>query len=134
MDYSYFGDLFDSDGAWHRVWVLLAMLGVVPISQVSGEVRTSEAAWPPLVFAGMYAVLAYGYLRAHRANPALRALTRRYVVVMLTAGLLAALAVGLGLTALLWLGTATLVGIVAAETRLLPHPGTLPNEAGPRRG
>ncbi len=87
-DFSYYGDLFDTDDVVYRLALFAAMFGVVAISRVAPRVAEGEAAWGALVFAGMYAVLTALYARAYKPNPRLRPLTRRYVVAMAVAAAL----------------------------------------------
>ena len=79
-DYSYYGDLFDTDDVVYRLALLAAMFGVVTISRSAPEVVAGGAAWGALVFAGLYLVLCGLYARALGPNPELRPLVRRYVV------------------------------------------------------
>ena len=87
-DYSYYGDLFDTDDVVYRLALLAAMFGVVAISRSAPEVVAGGAAWGALVYAGMYALLCGLYVRALRPNPELRPLTRRFVVATAAAAVL----------------------------------------------
>ena len=45
MDYSYYGDLFDTDDVVYRLALLAVMFGIVAVSRVAPEVIWGGAAW-----------------------------------------------------------------------------------------
>ena len=87
-DYSYYGDLFDSDDVVYRLALLAVMFGIVAVGRVGDEIVRGGAAWGALVFAAMYAVLCALHARALGPNPDLRPLTRRYVAAAAAAAVL----------------------------------------------
>ena len=88
MDFSYYGDQFDTDDVVYRLALLTVMFGVLFTGKARDSALHDDVSAAPLVFGTMYAVLVGLYARAYRPNPELRPLIRRYVVAMAVAGAL----------------------------------------------
>ena len=91
MDFSYYGDQFDTDDVVYRLALLTVMFGVLFTGKARESALHDELSAAPFVFGGMYAILLGLYARAHRPNPELRPLIRRYTVAMGIAAALFAL-------------------------------------------
>ena len=82
MDFSYYGDQFDTDDVVYR----LALLTVMFLVLLTGKMRDSALhdafSAAPAAFGAMYSILVGLYARAYGPNPELRPLIRRYLVAM----------------------------------------------------
>jgi low temperature requirement protein LtrA len=78
ISFSYFADLFDDDGTFHRVVQLAAMLGATVLAVTLSDGVTADSHVFALAYAAMFALLTGLYALMGNADPQARELCRWY--------------------------------------------------------